>query len=201
MAEVTTVDLLRHGEPIGGRKFRGAVDDSLSELGWAQMRATAGNRCPWQAIVSSPLSRCADFAQEVAEHHDLPLELEPGLMELSFGAWDGVAVAEVEARQPEALRLFWRDPVNHPAPGGESLPDFQARIAETWNTLLHRYAGRHVLAVTHGGVIRMILCHTLAIPLVRFWRLHVPYAGISRVRVPLVADAEPQILFHACESF
>ncbi len=66
---VTTVDLLRHGEPEGGNKYRGALDDPLSELGWAQMRAATGDRCPWQAIVSSPLRRCAAFARELANRH------------------------------------------------------------------------------------------------------------------------------------
>ena len=199
MSEVTTVDLLRHGEPVGGRKFRGAVNDPLSELGWSQMRAAAGDRCPWRAVISSPLSRCADFARELAHRYDLPLALEPGLMELSFGTWDGIAVAEIETRHAEALGHFWRDPVHYPAPGGEALADFQSRISETWIALLHRYAGQHVLAVTHGGVIRMILCQVLDIPLVRFWRLHVPYAGLSRVKVP-AHPAEPQILFHGCRA-
>jgi alpha-ribazole phosphatase/probable phosphoglycerate mutase len=35
---ITTLDLLRHGESVGGRKYRGQTDDPLSEKGWAQMR-------------------------------------------------------------------------------------------------------------------------------------------------------------------
>lgn len=56
MNDFTTVDLLRHGEPAGGKKFRGAVDDPLSPLGWQQMRAAVGDFRGWQTIVSSPLT-------------------------------------------------------------------------------------------------------------------------------------------------
>jgi len=33
-AEITTIDLLRHGEPVGGRMLRGSTDHPLSETGW-----------------------------------------------------------------------------------------------------------------------------------------------------------------------
>lgn len=37
-AVITRFDLIRHGEPEGGRKFRGSTDHPLSQDGWAQMR-------------------------------------------------------------------------------------------------------------------------------------------------------------------
>jgi len=40
---ITTLDLMRHGEPVGGRRYRGQMDDPLSEKGWAQMRNAVGN--------------------------------------------------------------------------------------------------------------------------------------------------------------
>ena len=40
---VTTIDLIRHGEPVGGRRYRGGrMDDPLSEKGWAQMSGRGG---------------------------------------------------------------------------------------------------------------------------------------------------------------
>jgi len=50
------------------------------------MRQAVGENCPWQAIASSPLSRCADFARELAARHGLPLEIDARLIELGFGA-------------------------------------------------------------------------------------------------------------------
>lgn len=195
---VTVIDLLRHGEPVGGRRFRGSLDDPLSTLGWAQMWAAVGEHCPWEAIVSSPLSRCAAFAQALAERYALPLEIEPELREIGFGAWEGRTAAEIDAATPEVLGRFWRDPLHHPPPDGEPLPRFQVRVTGAWIDLLERHAGRHLLIVGHGGMIRMVLRHVLEMPLTRLWRLEIPYGALSRVRVyGRGATAEPLLVFHA----
>ena len=66
MNTLTTIDLIRHGEPVGGSKYRGQTDDPLSEKGWEQMRAAVGDHRPWEAILTSPLARCRAFAEKLA---------------------------------------------------------------------------------------------------------------------------------------
>src|SRR3569833_5018 len=85
----TVVELLRHGEPVGGTRIRGQSDDPLSERGWQQMWQAAGEAAPWQAIITSPLLRCAAFARALAERHGLPVQVEPRFKEIGFGAWEG----------------------------------------------------------------------------------------------------------------
>lgn len=196
MSDFTTVDLLRHGEPEGGQKFRGAVDDALSPHGWEQMRATVGDYRDWQVIVSSPLIRCAAFARELAERLDRPLEIVPEFVELSFGVWEGRSVADVNTTDPQMLARFWRDPVAHPIPDGEPVADFDRRVGRAWDALLERHRGRHLLLVAHGGIIRMVLRQLLEIPVRRIWRIEVPFAAISRIRQHRDPDAEPHLVFH-----
>ena len=57
------LDLLRHGETELGGGFRGSLDDALTDTGWAQMRAAVVEAGPWSHVVSSPLQRCARFAE------------------------------------------------------------------------------------------------------------------------------------------
>ena len=65
----TIIDFIRHGEPVGGRAYRGHnIDDPLSEKGWQQMRTAVADHCPWSQLISSPLLRCKDFANELAEN-------------------------------------------------------------------------------------------------------------------------------------
>lgn len=40
----TIIDLLRHGDVEGGQKYRGQLDDPLSELGWNQLRTATANK-------------------------------------------------------------------------------------------------------------------------------------------------------------
>ena len=196
MNDFTTVDLLRHGEPAGGKKFRGALDDPLSPLGWQQMRAAVGDFRDWQTIVSSPLIRCAAFARELAQQLDRPLEIVQGFSEIRFGVWEGRGVAEVHASDPLALAQFWRDPIAHPIPESEPIADFDRRVGQAWATLLERHRGQHVLLVAHGGTIRMVLRRILDMPLRRLWRFEVPFAALSRVHWFHDPEADPRLVFH-----
>lgn len=179
----TLIDLLRHGEPEGGVKFRGYRDDPLSADGWAQMRAATACAGCWDVIVSSPLRRCAEFATELAARHGVPFEAEERLKEIGFGAWEGLTAEQVSASAPEALALFWRDPIRHSPPGGENLEVFGQRVVAGWNDLLQRHAGKKILLVCHGGVIRLIIAQILSVPPRHLFRMQVPFAAAGRIRV------------------
>ena len=76
------LDLLRHGETELGGGLRGSLDDALTEKGWAQMRAAVIEQGPWDRLVSSPLQRCARFAEELGAQLGLPVQLDKDLQEL-----------------------------------------------------------------------------------------------------------------------
>lgn len=182
--EVTTIDLLRHGEPEGNDGFRGHSDFVLTAKGWQQLRdATALRPAPWQAVITSPLKRCADFAVELARDIDAPLQVEHTLREVSFGDWEGQSFASVKQRWPELLATFTRDPSAVTPPNGESLAQLAQRVLPTWHALIERHRGEHVLLVAHGGVNRVILAEVLGIAHSALTRIQVPYAGLSRVQI------------------
>ncbi len=177
----TTLDLMRHGEPVGGRRYRGQIDDPLSEKGWAQMHAAVGESVPWTHIVSSPLLRCRAFSETLAERHGLPLTLDERLKEVGFGVWEGKSAAEIEQDAPGTLARFKADPVNARPQGAEPLAAFHARVAAALDDLLARHAGQHVLLVGHAGVMRMALAWALHIPLEHAYRIEVASASLTRL--------------------
>ncbi len=200
MAEtVTQVDLIRHGEPVGGSgRYRGKIDDPLSDKGWQQMREAVADHCPWQTIVSSPLLRCAAFATELGQRHRLPVVFDDRLMEIGFGEWEGLTKEQIVAQDPGALQRFYDDPISHRPAGAETLAEFQHRIVSAWGELLADYAGQQLLLVGHAGVIRMVVRHVLDAPLESMFRIHVPNAGITRVRIDgQGAQAMASLMFHA----
>lgn len=191
---VTTIDLIRHGEPEGGVKIRGWQDDPLSERGWQQMWQAVGEAPPWSLVISSPLSRCASFAQQVATQNGIPLHHERRFKELGFGDWEGLEPADLYASDPESISRFWIDPSANPPPGGEPFQQFQRRVIDAWQEVRERNRGRHLLLVAHGGVIRMLIAHVLGMPARNLFRMEVPYASISRIRVE--DDDVARLTFH-----
>ena len=178
----TQIDLLRHGEPVGGTRYRGQLDDALSEKGWQQMWRTVEGMSEWQQIVTSPLLRCSSFAIALGERLQLPVHQEARFREVGFGLWEGHTRVELEAIDPGQVARFLQDPVNSRPPGAEPLEEFIGRVQAGFDDLLDRFAGQSVLVVAHAGVIRAIMAYVLEVPPSRMYRIHVANAGLSRIR-------------------
>ena len=191
---MTRVDLIRHGEPVGGRRYRGQIDDPLSERGWRQMEEALTGEIQWQAVVTSPLCRCRDFAARYAETHALALHVEPRFMEIGFGAWEGRGHEEIRQQDPHGIANFLRDPVRFRPPDAEPLDRFAARVSAAWQALLTAFAGRHVLVVAHAGVIRAVTAEVLGMPPAHMFRLQVDNAAVSRIRI--TTEGLPRLLLH-----
>jgi alpha-ribazole phosphatase/probable phosphoglycerate mutase len=193
---ITVIDLLRHGEPVGGRRYRGRIDDPLSERGWAQMRAATLDRSGWSAIISSPLLRCSDFARELAGATSLPLAFDERLMEVGFGEWEGKTQDELMAIDPDAVFDFKRDPVGYRPKGAEPLDVFYSRVALAYDDIVSAHPGGHVLIVAHAGVIRMTLCRVLGLAPEMAYRIQVGSAAMARIKVERKGELHLDALMH-----
>ena len=171
------VHLLRHGEPTGGARYWGETDVPLSANGWEQMRAAVAGRS-WDTIVSSPLRRCAAFAEALAQELAARFRYESDLREMSFGAWQGRSAAELMETDPEGLRLFWSDPSVHTPPGGESLARLRSRVLAAWQRLVTDPNSGRLLIVTHSGPIRLLRAAQSKTPLSSLSSIAVPYAAL-----------------------
>ncbi|MDD5384709.1 MAG: histidine phosphatase family protein [Gallionella sp.] len=189
-ASHTHIDLLRHGETRAGSVYLGRTDAPLSEHGFRQMAEALPDAPRYHTVLSSPLTRCAVFAQDYAQRHGLPLHFDARFQEMDFGAWDGCSAAEIAAADAGAgaLENFWRDPVVFTPPQAEPLLSFQARVLAAWQELPARYPDQRVLLVTHGGVMRIILCHLQQRPLAELLSLTVPHAALHQA----IVAHEPQ---------
>lgn len=184
----TLIDLLRHGTPEGGRAYRGhGIDDPLSEKGWAQMWAAVGGEsaesCPWTRIVTSPLSRCRDFAEALGGRAGVPVSADARFREVGFGSWEGRTPQQIQRDAPDEYTAFFRDPVHNRPPGAEPLANFVTRVANAFDDTLRECAGEHVLVVAHAGVIRAVMAHVLQAELARAYRVVVDNACFTRCRL------------------
>ncbi len=177
-----TIDLLRHGETEPGASYAGQLDVSLTEAGWQQMQRTAGSR-QYDHIISSPLQRCAGFAAHLGKQLGCQVTIEPRLMEMHFGEWQGLTSNTLMERYPAELESFWQNPLHNSPPGGENLTDFSTRVDQVRTHCIQQQSHSHTLIVAHGGVIRILLCQWLGIPVQQLMRLHVPFASLSQVQL------------------
>ena len=177
---MTKIDVIRHGEPEGGRRYRGyGVNDPLTEKGWAQMWASIPEQVPWDIIVSSPLARCLDFAQALAESANIPCIVEDAMKEIGFGVWEGLTPEEILADDSEALNHFYKDPVHNRPEGAEDLDAFSQRVWNAYLAIASTYKGKHILIVGHAGVARAVAANVLHMSLDDVYSsLGVEYAAI-----------------------
>lgn len=184
MKKISNIDLLRHGETQGGSGFFGSTDIPLSEYGCTQMwAAIERSDCKWNHIITSPLKRCTDFSRLLQQRHAIPVIQDKRIREIHFGDWEGCFPAELTQMDAELLTRFWHNPVKHPPPNAENLLDFEKRVLSAWHDITVQYAGQNILLVTHGGVIRIILCHILQHPVERLLEIEVCHAAMQRIQV------------------
>ncbi|MGR9052633.1 MAG: histidine phosphatase family protein [Gammaproteobacteria bacterium] len=180
---ITTLDFLRHGEAEGGTYYRGRTDDPLTWRGRRQMMRSLAGDNGWTHVVSSPLCRCLDFAKTFSRDQRLPLTVDPRLQEIDFGDWEGLDADEIERLWPSALDLFYRNPSAHTPPNGEPYEDFRQRIQDAWQEIKRNGCGKHVLVVTHAGVIRVFFSLLLNMDSRNCFQIQLNHACFSRFKV------------------
>ncbi|MBG7601975.1 MAG: alpha-ribazole phosphatase family protein [Gammaproteobacteria bacterium] len=182
MKETTIIDFIRHGEPRGGSRYRGhSIDDPLTDKGWQQMWRGVGDASPWDMILTSPLIRCALFAETLGERHNIPVIISEQLKEIGFGAWEGKTKDDLKRERGEEFAAFYTDPVNCTPQGAEPVSSFFQRISTFFDSTREHHAGKHLLVVAHAGVIRAALTHAIGADAACIYRFDVTNGNICRV--------------------
>ncbi len=199
----TIVDLLRDGsidEEGEYSLFTGSTDRKLTKAGKKEMQAQTQQPDPgWDAVISSPLKRCASVAKTVAKKHGIPLKMRKELAEYDYGEWENQPVAQIIQQSSHLFEAFMQDPFDAPPPGAQPYQVFHDAVLKQWESLLKTYEGQHILVVTHGGPMRAILGQVLAMRKQSHLRLEVPAACLSRVR-SLGADWPTMLVSHNTQS-
>lgn len=170
--------LVRHGsvEDRYAGKLVGSTDAALSPAGVSQCETLAPLISSFNnaRYLCSPMKRCLQTA-EAAGVDVARLRIVDDLREADFGEWEGVAFSELAARDPEAAAKWARFEPEFAFPGGEAISDFLGRIHKAADEMVSDEA-ETVVAFTHGGVIRFMLCHLMDIDFRKYVAFDVKYA-------------------------
>lgn len=179
--------LLRHGAvqiPKEGKCYIGWQDLPLDSIGISQAKAWANyfSELGLEEICCSDLIRCRETARIIAS--GLPLEpcAYRDFREVSLGAWEGESFQEVKALHPHAFRDRGKRLADHRPPEGESFRDLQNRAWPLFESVVRRLR-KQTLVVTHAGVIRVLLCRLLGMPLDNLFSIGQAYGALNIIEV------------------
>jgi probable phosphoglycerate mutase len=163
--------LVRHGQVAANRNYQyvGRLDQPLTEYGEQQAASLGQALAPLEIdqVFASPLARTMATATAIAKACGLEAIPEEGLIEQSFGDWEGLTRDEVKALggdHLQALKRFDSDASCAP-PGGEALAELQKRAAAVIERRLAERSAGSVVLVSHVGPIKALLAQALGLSL------------------------------------
>ena len=183
-----TIYFVRHGETDWNAeaRYQGQADIPLNDKGRMQAhRNGAALRFLLPQIadadfVASPLARARESMAILRD----ALGLEPNdfriddrLKEAHYGHWQGTLAADLPEIDAAGLSARRRDPYRWCPPGGESYEALMGRIVP-WLAEIER----DTVAVSHGGVSRVLRGNILGIELATVPLLEVPHDRVLILR-------------------
>jgi broad specificity phosphatase PhoE len=179
--------LVRHGTTTMNieNRYRGRRDIPLDAQGYqdavdaARFLGTRGI----SAVYTGPLRRTIATAQIIADAAGVPdIRMLHGLINLDYGAWEGMTAEEAAMYDPTAFGLYRNSPLDCVCPNGERLDQAQARMLEALRLIGGRHSGESIVAIIHAVMIRLVMASILQLS-GEHWRVPLGRGSITEVIV------------------
>lgn len=137
----------------------------------------------FDAIYSSPLQRCYKLAHALSSDESMSfavrdIQLDDRLKELHFGDWELSSWDDI----PRDIFDAWAsDYANLAPPNGETFSQLHIRAKRFVEYVSGHFQDKHVLVVTHGGLIRALIADVLNMPLKGLFRINIDHASITQI--------------------
>ncbi len=176
--------LIRHGQTEwnrGAERFRGRADLPLNETGHTQAQKIAARLAKENiaAIYSSPLQRALQTVKPLADELHLAVQQHSGLLDIDFGALEGMTVDEARVAFPTVIEKWLAAPGHVKFPKGEAFKAMRTRIIAMLDELVEKHPGETIALVTHKVVCGATLCVVLGMDADALWRIHQDNACIN----------------------
>jgi broad specificity phosphatase PhoE len=182
----TSIYLVRHGQTAWNKEeiFRGRTDVPLDETGLkqAELAGEYFNGMEIYGIYSSPLSRAWETAQKIARLHHLNVQPLQGILDMSFGKWEGQSHREIQKNDKEIYRQWREEPHLVRLPGGESLDDVRVRAVNALGEVIRNHPGKTLILVSHRVVNKVLICGILGLDNSHFWQITQDTTAINLIQ-------------------
>lgn len=190
---MTVLLMVRHAvtELTGKRLYGRTQDVHLSDAGREQARRLAGRLADAQptALYCSPLDRCAETSEPIAEACGLEIRFEDRLLEIDYGRWTGRSFGAL-SRTKLWRRLHGRHPGDVRFPEGETLATAQRRVVDALEDIAERHNGHTVVVVGHGDPVALAVAYYAGVHVDLFQRIEIAPASVSAL---VVGHGEPKV--------
>lgn len=174
--------MLRHGATHLENCYLGSTDIDIDERGRQQVirqkdflaaRHISG-------VICSPKQRCISTCTLL----EIPsrISYDQRLQEIDFGEWEGKTFTEIVQSSPELVTQWSRGEDSFTFPQGERMSDFYGRL-ESFSTFVHLLPAGRYLIISHGGVIRHLICRFLNLPYRNYLAFNVDYAQTAMIKL------------------
>ncbi|MBM3118905.1 MAG: histidine phosphatase family protein [Chloroflexi bacterium] len=184
---VTRLVVVRHGRTEWNRveRFRGRADLELDVVGMKQAEAAANRISEWQVsvIYSSPLRRALTTAEILAQRSGLEVKPLDGLIDINYGAWQGLSPAEAAAQNGDLYSKWLESPHLVNFPGGEGLADVRERAALAVDSLIAQHPKETIVLVSHKVVCQVLILILLGLDNSHFWEITQDVCAINLFEV------------------
>ncbi|MGL4344884.1 MAG: histidine phosphatase family protein [Cellulosilyticaceae bacterium] len=158
----TTIYLTRHGQTEWNieKRLQGRGNSPLTADGIARAKELGMRieRLPIDVIYSSPIERALHTANILKGTKQVPILLHDGLMEMSFGDYEGQRTDEVTAQNPQwDIERIMHGDTTMCAPNGETLAEVRARVTAAMDEVIKKHQGQTILIVAHGITLKALM--------------------------------------------
>ncbi len=152
--------MIRHGRTGFSGRYVGSSDVELSPEGIRQMKNLrfVMNKQRPDTILSSPMLRCRQSSEILFSETNVSYKNK--LREVDFGSWERLTFQEIVEKDPDLVDSWSRHPLHFCFPNGESVKHFIDRIRRVGESI-QKSSETDIIVVSHGGVIRNLLCYFL----------------------------------------
>jgi len=173
---------IRHAETDIAGTFCGQSDPPINAAGRIQiaklLQELHGETI--SAVYTSDLQRAVATGAAIAERFGVACVRRSGLREIDFGGWEGMTWDEIEASDPVYAQQWLDAFPSVPAPQGESVEAFEARVSAEVVHLQQPCDAGTLVVVTHAGVMRAVLRNVCGVGDDVAWQMTEEYCCVFR---------------------
>ena len=183
---MTTCYIIRHAAKERGDFYNPHLrhqDEpiSLAGLRAAQQLCSFFDNMAVAAIYISEYQRTRQTIEPVARQFCLSLNIDSRLNEIDSGRLDGMTDQEIQQTYPAVWQAYLARTADFRFPEGETGAEARQRIVDFLQEKRQQHAAENIILVSHEGLIRLLLCTILDLPVYKRWNFHYDFCGITEI--------------------